>query len=208
MIFELAADSMESNAYVVSAEATAVIDPGITLQRFSEHSREYNTSTQSLINTHAHFDHVGANEGILGLGEVEAICHGFAADALESGDDSIQLAGVFGKDPVRHEVARRVKDGDIIDLGGLVLEVIYTPGHSQGSICLYEPASKSLFSGDTVFVGSIGRSDLKSGNIKELERSVERLVNLVNERGVYMLYPGHGPTGTGEDILKVQKMFF
>lgn len=208
MIFQLEADPVESNAYVVLGKSTAVIDPGISLKRLESHSREYNTRTHSLINTHEHFDHVGANEAVLAMESVNAICHGRCADALESGDDSAQLAGLFGAKPVRHDVARRVKDGDLIDLGGLCLEVIHTPGHSRGSICLYEPETKSLFSGDTVFVGSVGRTDLKGGDFEQLAKSVERLLGLVRDRGVEKLYPGHGPVGSGEDIIWAFEAFF
>jgi len=208
MIERLAEDPSESNAYIVTGTISCIIDPGISPARLFDHRREYNTSTQSLINTHCHFDHVGANEGVLSIGDIEAICHKNAAQALESGDDSMQLASLFGREPVRHHVDRKVAGGDTIDLGGLVLEVIHTPGHTSGCISLYEPASKTLFSGDAVFVGSIGRTDFPTGDMRTLGESVERLLELVETRGVERLCPGHGPEGTGQDIIDVYTAFF
>lgn len=80
-------------------------------------------------------------------------------------------------------------DGAKIDLGDSTLRVIHTPGHTPGSICLYEAQSKSLFSGDTVFpYGSVGRTDLPGGSSRDLIRSISRLVKL----DVSVLYPGHG----------------
>ncbi len=110
--------------------------------------------------------------------------------------------------PVKHRVDTYLKDGDSVDLGGVSLEVFHTPGHTRGSICLYEPVSKSLFTGDTVFVDSIGRYDFVGGDYDSLRKSVERLVHLVGKQGVERIYPGHGPSGFGEDVISVYEAFF
>ncbi|MFH1055350.1 MAG: MBL fold metallo-hydrolase [Candidatus Altiarchaeota archaeon] len=208
MIRSLLSDSVESNAFLVVSDKVCVIDPGIDHARVLNHKVEYSIGMDVLINTHCHFDHVGANPRVLESGSVSALCHGLDAIALESGDDSLQLASLFGSPAVKHKVDRMLSDGDIVDLGGASLEVIHTPGHTRGSICLYEPESKSLFSGDTVFSDGVGRTDCKGGSIYELEESLKKLMQLSEERGIEKLYPGHGQIGTGDDIKKVYKMFF
>ena len=102
----------------------------------------------------------------------------------------------------------KLKDGDLVDLGGLVLEVIHTPGHTQGCVCFYEPISKSLFSGDTVFADGVGRTDFAGGSLGDLKKSVERLIVLHKERGVGTVYPGHGPLFRGEDLKGIYKESF
>ena len=208
MIHTLLSDSYESNAYVVASDRVCVIDPGIDPQRVLKHKCEYSIGTDVLINTHCHFDHVGANLGILGIGGVKAACHEYDAGAIETGDGSLQLAGLFGREAIRHWVDRRMRDGDVVDLGGIILEVIHTPGHTPGSMCLYEPESKSLFTGDTVFADGVGRTDLKGGSIDDLEESVRKLVDLADERGIEKIYPGHGNTTTGEEIKKIYETYF
>lgn len=208
MIQPLFSDSSESNTYVVSGELTCVIDPGITANKCLNLIRGNNMSAKVLINTHCHFDHVGANLKLLSAKDMRCFCHSEDANSLEDGDDMMQLASLFGMQPVKHNVDVKVEDGHKIDLGGVVLEVIYTPGHTPGSICLYEPKTKSLFTGDTVFVGSIGRYDFNGGDYDKLCESVAKLGKLVEKRGVEKIYPGHGPIGVGEDIVSVYNAFF
>jgi hydroxyacylglutathione hydrolase len=208
VIHSLLSDSVESNAYLVVSDKVCVIDPGIDHARVLNHKVEYSIGIDVLINTHCHFDHVGANPKVLESGSVSALSHGLDAIALESGDDSLQLASLFGSRAVKHKVDRMLSDGDVVDLGSVTLEVLHTPGHTKGSICLYEPDSKSLFSGDTVFSDGVGRTDFKGGSVYELEESLKKLMSLVEKRGVEKLYPGHGQTGTGDDIKKVYDMFF
>ncbi|MGZ4869837.1 MAG: MBL fold metallo-hydrolase, partial [Halobacteriota archaeon] len=110
------------------------------------------------------------------------------ADAKAIGT-SASAAHFFGARAPKFRVDTVLTDGAEIDLGDTTLRVIHTPGHTPGSICLYEVQSKSLFSGDTVFpYGSIGRTDLPGGSSRDLIRSISRLVAL----DVSVLYPGHG----------------
>jgi len=130
------------------------------------------------------------------------------AEAVEKGLDEFVLAGLFGEGPVKIKVSKRLKKGDVVNLEGSNLEVIHTPGHTPGSICLYEPKSKSLLTGDTVFADGVGRTDFPGGSIEELRKSIERLIKLKETRGVKKIYPGHGPTADGDSIKKVYDMFF
>jgi hydroxyacylglutathione hydrolase len=208
VIYCLEGFSAESNAYFVVSDKACVIDPGIDPVRVLNHSRDYNIRIDVLINTHCHFDHVGANLGVLSSGKVDAFCHPVEAPALEKGDGSLQLSGLFGMEPVCHRVDRVLSDGDIVDLGGVTLEVIHTPGHTAGSICLFEPESKSLFSGDTVFADSVGRTDFKGGSSYELERSVRRLAGFAAERDVANVYPGHGQAFDAGNIGQILEVYF
>jgi hydroxyacylglutathione hydrolase len=208
VIHSLLSRSSDSNAYIVVSDKVCVIDPGIDPQRVLNQIRDYNIRIDVLINTHCHFDHVGANLGVLNSGSVKAVCHEFDAAALESGDGSLQLSGFFDSAPVKHAVDRTLSDGDVVDLGGLALEVIHTPGHTAGSVCLFEPESRSLFSGDTIFADSVGRTDLKSGSFSDLEASVRRLAEFATERDVDKVYPGHGPIFPGQGIREIFKTYF
>ncbi|MCK9566465.1 MAG: MBL fold metallo-hydrolase, partial [Methanothrix sp.] len=104
------------------------------------------------------------------------------------GDDLASVAYLFGQQAPVYEVDETLKEGMVLDIGEWKLRVLETPGHSLGSLCLYEENAKVLFSGDTVFPdGNIGRTDMYGGDTPELVRSIERLTKL----DVQTMYPGH-----------------
>ncbi|AEH24604.1 MBL fold metallo-hydrolase [Pyrococcus yayanosii] len=146
-----------------------------------------------IFNTHEHFDHVGGNlafrraleeRGI----EVEFAAHEFTAEALEKGDDYLILSFYYGRRVEPHTVNIKLRDGDELSVGSLRLRVLHTPGHTRGSACLYEPEEGLLFTGDTVFAGTYGRTDLPTGDINQLRASLRRLAEL----DVHLGLPGHG----------------
>jgi len=207
MILPVLSDSMECNSYFVVGRSVALIDPGFNPRKVSDKGREYNIELNCFINTHCHFDHSG---GGFSLRENGVLCmvHELDADAVESGDDGFILGGLFGKSPVACKVDRRLVGGEVIDLGGMKLEVVHTPGHTPGSICLYEPDTKSLFSGDTLFADGVGRTDLPGGDEGKLKESIGKLVGLYKSKGISRVYPGHGPIGRSSLIEKVFKEYF
>jgi glyoxylase-like metal-dependent hydrolase (beta-lactamase superfamily II) len=139
--------------------------------------------------THAHYDHSGALVELLKWCDAEVAVH--RDDAALLGDNQGSVAVMFGAIAPEVEVDRLLGDGDVV--GGL--EVIHTPGHTPGGICLYHPPSRVLFSGDTVFGGGgVGRVDLFGGDAAALVRSIERLARL----DVEVLYPGHGEPVTAD----------
>lgn len=208
MIYSVMSRSFDSNCYIVRGEKTAVVDSGINPRPVLEKVGELGSGIDFLIDTHCHFDHVGGNAEILEKTNAKLCVHGLGAEFLEEGDSSRVLANWFSAKLPKMKVDVRLSDGEEIDLGDIRLEVLHTPGHTVDGICLYEPESKSLFSGDTLFADGVGRTDLAGGSIQDLEKSLRRLLDLHRRCGVEALYPGHGPQGSGDDIEKVYDMFF
>ncbi len=141
-----------------------------------------------IILTHCHFDHTAAAGEIAKKSGARVAIHREDAPLLK--DDNISAASLFGRRPPALEPDMLLEDGQMIRVSeDEELEVIHTPGHTPGCICLYEPGSKSLFSGDTVFPeGSIGRTDFEGGDPSALTASISKLTAL----DIKTLYPGHG----------------
>jgi len=138
--------------------------------------------------THVHVDHVGAAARVKRLaGDAPVLMHEGEAFAVEKGDARLTGGAMFGV-PQEACAIRSVKDGDIIEFGKLKFEVLLVPGHSPAHSALWEPESRSLFSGDVVFShGSFGRVDLPGCDARAMLRSLERLAGL----DAVDLYPGH-----------------
>jgi len=178
---------IDSNIYILG---DTVIDAGTgfnftRLQDFLNVMKKKLDDFGHVINTHAHFDHVGGN-GFLFNAAVSI--HEDDADVVESGDTEMSLAGFFDGKLKPRRVARKLKEGDIVNAGGAEIEVIHTPGHTPGSICLYDKATKTLYSGDTVFADGVGRTDTPGGDPAALQESLKKLAKLSVDR----IMPGHG----------------
>lgn len=146
--------------------------------------------------THGHIDHVAGGAEARALTGAPLQLHPADESWLEA---LPRQAEMFGFDPVEPpRVDHRHSDGETFRLGEVEARVIHTPGHSAGSCCLHFPQEKVLFSGDTLFVGSVGRTDLPGGDFEALARSIkERLFPLGDD---VRFHPGHGPSGTlGEE---------
>lgn len=145
--------------------------------------------------THGHFDHIGAAAAILESSAAPLAAH--EADAGSVTDPVANGGALFGFDAVAPDPDRKLKDGDTVSVGLLDLKVIHTPGHTPGSICLLIDADErpQLLSGDTLFAGSVGRTDLPGGDARALRASIARLASLPMETDVH---PGHGPDTTIE----------
>ncbi|MDR0334505.1 MAG: MBL fold metallo-hydrolase [Methanomassiliicoccaceae archaeon] len=187
------AQLFDSNIYLVSGDRTVLIDSGIGFQW-----EDINASVRKMLNgrkldililTHRHYDHVGgANAIIKEFGPSEVYTGKGDAEPLRKGDRASTLGERFGGALEPMDV-KELGEGDIIDIGGHRLRAIATPGHTIGSICLFDEVTGALFSGDTVFVGGIGRCDLPTGNADQLIDSLKKL----NTLKINGFYPGHGP---------------
>jgi glyoxylase-like metal-dependent hydrolase (beta-lactamase superfamily II) len=170
------------NTYWLHAKQKAIIDLGShTIAK-----RLPLDEACCIILTHLHYDHTAALDQLVFSNGAKVMMH--EADAKNIGT-AASAAHAFSARAPKFHVDTLLKDGDQIDLGDFILRVIHTPGHTPGSICLYDAQSKSLFSGDTVFpFGGIGRTDLLGGSSHDLVQSISRLAKLE----VSVLYPGHG----------------
>jgi hydroxyacylglutathione hydrolase len=175
--------SYDSNAYLIDAKRKTLVDAGIDPGRALSNIVG---GLDLIILTHCHFDHMGAVPEIVKATGAQVAMHEKDVALLKSGRSS--AAAVFNAPVPDFKVDIVLKDGDAIDLGDTSLTVIHTPGHTPGSICLYNKETKELFTGDTVFEGgSFGRTDL-GGDSEDMIKSLETLTRL----DVLTLYPGHG----------------
>lgn len=186
---------LECNCSVIGDEQTReamVIDPGDQIEDILEILRREQLTLKQIVITHAHIDHVG------GAMKLKAAT---GAPILMNRDDygllkmlGMQALWVGMRPPGRVEVDEALSEGRVLKIGAIPANVIHTPGHTEGSICLYLPEEKKLIAGDTLFAGSIGRTDLPGGNFEKIIRSLHtRLLALPDETEVV---PGHGPETT------------
>lgn len=184
---------LEVNCYILADENTGdavVIDPGADAEDILRVVLEKNLKVRYIINTHAHFDHVGANARIKQETGAEILMHEADADMLEGAVDQAAFFGSRILPPPTPD--RYVKDGDSVSAGGITLAVLHTPGHSRGGICLL--ADGMVFTGDSLFAGSIGRTDFEGGDLMTLINSIRtKLLRLPDDTRVL---PGHGPDTT------------
>ncbi len=193
IIKKLEVGPIMANCFILGCEETKeaiVIDPGDEADRILMELAKAELKVKYLVNTHGHFDHVGANKR---MKEVTA-----ASLAIHPGDEPMlnelsRSASMFGLAAENSPPADLLLNhGDEISFGTITLKVIHTPGHSQGGICLYTKGH--LFAGDTLFQGSIGRTDLPGGDYDTLISSIkEQLLDLPEDT---MVYTGHGPETT------------
>lgn len=178
------------NCYVLYGNNEALmVDPAGAKSEVLEFLKEHDLALQAIINTHGHADHILGNAWFKEQTKVPLWIH--SRDQAYLQDDSLSLATWLGIDMPQVQADRLLEDGDILKVGGQTLEVLHTPGHSPGSICLYW--SGGLISGDTLFLQSVGRTDLPGGDKELLAESLARIAMLPQET---LIYPGHGPSTT------------
>ena len=178
IIQKIIVGQLQTNCYIASCEFsghTFIIDPGNSPKRIINYIRRNEFVPKGIILTHGHPDHIGGVKILRGELGIPVMLHPKDSQILK-------LVGI-------ETVDKYLVHGEFLDLGRSRFLVIHTPGHTQGSICIYE--QPILFSGDTLFKGGVGRTDLPGGSSEQLEDSLKnRIFVLPSETEVY---PGHGP---------------
>jgi len=186
--------AMGENCYIVGCEETreaAVIDPGGDAPAILRLLEEENLKAVYIINTHGHIDHIGANRAVKAATGAKILIHENDAEMLENAAANFSL--MMGTKVTSPPADQLIAEGDIIKVGNTVeLEVIHTPGHSRGGVCL--KVDKIIFVGDTLFQGSIGRTDFPGGSYPQLIQNIKEKLMCYDDDVV--CYPGHGPGTT------------
>jgi glyoxylase-like metal-dependent hydrolase (beta-lactamase superfamily II) len=197
ILIRLVVGPLQVNCFILADDKTreaVIIDPGDDGADILKIIKEKGLKVRYIVNTHAHFDHVGANRAIKEATGAELLLH--EADAPVLATVSHQSRS-FGMNPVSSPAADRLlKHGDLIAAGEVSLKVLHTPGHTPGGISLLEQGM--VFTGDALFAGSIGRTDFPGGDLMTLLRAIKtHLMTLPDDTKVFS---GHGPASTiGEE---------
>lgn len=186
----------DCNLFLIEGREPILVDTGtggnpVETMKFIS-SKVPAETVRTIILTHRHYDHVGGAGFLAQELGAKVFIHEDDAEVVSNGDGWGTLSTMFGK-PMDAVDVVPVREGFTFTTGDCRFKVLHTPGHSSGSICLHDESSGDLISGDTVFVGGVGRWDLPSGDYDLLVRSIKALQGLQ----VKSIYPGHGPCGIG-----------
>jgi glyoxylase-like metal-dependent hydrolase (beta-lactamase superfamily II) len=196
IIKKLEVGPIMANCFILGCEDTreaVVIDPGDDADRILMILAKEKLTVKYLINTHGHFDHVGANRRMKEVTGAKLAIHPDDVPMLSELSRSAASFGLSAENSPEPDLL--LHDKDTVRFGNITLTVIHTPGHSRGGIALYTPGH--LFAGDTLFAGSIGRTDLPGGDYDTLIASIKRKLLVLPDDTV--VYTGHGPETTIAD---------
>lgn len=192
---------LETNTYVIYDEKSLealIVDPGGDEIVDYVSNLLVDLNVKYVIATHGHLDHVLGIRALRSLCKVKFLIHRDDKDVLSM---SLDWADIWGVNVTLDDVKPDdyLDEGFSVTLGGVEFKILHTPGHSPGSITIYAPSLKIAFTGDTLFKGSVGRTDLPGGSLKELKASLRRLVIELDKST--KVFPGHGPSTTLEEEL-------
>lgn len=197
-VIRIVVGEIATNCYLLhSNEEIAVIDPGFEAIKILDKAKTLEGKVTHIINTHGHIDHIGANKLIKEMTNAKIYIHKDDAELLIHPAKNLSLlVGEFVQSPAADVI---LNENDIVKVGSVELKVIHTPGHTQGGICLI--ADKFIFTGDTLFFDSIGRTDFPDADEKKMFESLKRLKSILSDEMV--IYPGHGDWGSFSEIKRV-----
>ncbi|MFH1220921.1 MAG: MBL fold metallo-hydrolase [Candidatus Eisenbacteria bacterium] len=186
---------LEGNCYIIKCDSAGhgiIIDPGDQAERISDEAKAFGLKPQMILLTHGHIDHTNAAAALKNRFGSAVVCHHLDASMVR-GEEGKALWG-FEREPC--SVDREVEDGQVLKVGGCQIRVLHTPGHTRGSVCYI--MGDQIFTGDTLFQGSIGRTDLPGGSEREMKATLANRIATLDEKAC--VWPGHGPSTTiGEE---------
>lgn len=190
---------LQCNCSIVGDEASReaiVIDPGDEIETVLSILKKHRLTAKQIVITHAHIDHVGGAMKLKAATGAPILLNQNDTTLLKMLD--LQASWLGMRPPGAVEIDQSLKDGDVVRVNGIQATVLHTPGHTEGSVCLLFEPQKTLVAGDTLFAGSIGRTDLPGGSYDKIIQSLhDKLLVLPDEIHVV---PGHGPLTTiGEE---------
>jgi hydroxyacylglutathione hydrolase len=190
---------LQCNCSVIGDETSheaMVIDPGDDVQEVLDLIRKHNLQVKQIVITHAHIDHVGGAMKLRAATRAPILLNQNDYALLKMLD--AQAAWIGMPSPGKVDIDRSVTTGETVSAGSLTADILHTPGHTEGSICLYFAADKKLIAGDTLFAGSVGRTDLPGGSMQKILHSLHDTVLALPDDT--LVVPGHGPLTTiGEE---------
>jgi len=187
----------ETNCYIArssdSAAECLIIDTGLDIRELPAFLDQHKLTPAAVILTHGHIDHIAGVEALRKkFPSIQVYIHKLDAEML--GNANVNLSIMAGSSFTAGKADRLIDEGDTIDKAGIRLRVIHTPGHTPGGICLYSEKDGIIFVGDTIFAGSVGRTDFPNGNMKQLIEGIKHKLLTLPENTI--AYPGHGPETT------------
>jgi len=193
IIKSLAVGPIMANCFIVGCEKTqnaAVIDPGDEVDRILLTLADAGLTVKAILNTHGHFDHVGGNRRLKSATGAPLMIHRLDAPMLDSLAQSAAAWGLAAEDSPDPD--RFLEDGDMVEVGQLAFKVLHTPGHTPGGVAFHTDGA--VFVGDTLFAGSIGRTDFPGGDYAQIIASIRNKLFPLGDDVV--AYTGHGPETT------------
>ena len=191
-IFKMEVGEIGTNCYLVYDKESAegiIIDPGGNGKEILGEVEKRQMKIKYVVNTHGHWDHIGANDEVCEATGAPLLIHEKDAACLTNA--ALNMSGMMRKQGCSKPADAFLKEGDTVEFGDISLEVIHTPGHTQGGICLYSARYHVLFSGDTLFQLSVGRTDFPGGSFDDLIKNIK--TKLLVLPGDTIVCPGHGP---------------
>lgn len=192
VIYKLIVGIIQANCYIIETEKknAVIIDPGAEPEKIMDFVEAKGLTVKKILVTHGHFDHIGGVASIVTKNDADVYIHPADAAKLQSPEKSL---ATLIPDIKFNKVTKYIPifDGEKIEQDELIFHVIYTPGHSKGSVCYV--CQNFIFSGDTLFCGSVGRTDFPDGSLEEIKKSVKKLADL---KGDYTVFCGHEKSTT------------